>query len=177
MQSIHVHSYKINIYCHAVVMKQPVNFLTTANRPFCSGLGPNVINKQFMIINGKVPKQPQCQWAPRQELLWGSLQYQCGPIGCDEKNISSCTCTTMSPKCFLKCSYQIDYVATCMYTGKQSLKYGTIVFTNFTTYWVQQELYFDKINATTFWIITHVCQHSHIPKQIRNRTISKLVVD
>ena len=46
----------------------------------------------------------------------------------------------------------------------------------FTPYW--KTLY--RVNAPTFWIITpkvfiirHLFQHSHVPKQIRNRTIPK----
>ena len=38
---------KINVHCHLVVMKQPVNFLVTAN----SGQGPDIVNNNIIISN------------------------------------------------------------------------------------------------------------------------------
>ena len=68
-----------------------------------------------------------------------------------------------------------------MTTGKQGLKYGTVALTDLSRNGNSENSVF-RVNALTFWIITpkvfiirHLFQHSHVPKQIRNRTIPKIV--
>ena len=65
------------------------------------------------------------------------------------------------------------------YTGKQGLKYGTVALTDLLRNGSSENSVF-WVNALTFWIITpkvfivhHWFQYSHVPKQIRNRTIQK----
>ena len=61
-----------------------------------------------------------------------------------------------------------------LYTGKQGMKYGTVALTDLSRNGSSENSVF-RVNALTFSIITpkvfiicHLFQHSHVPKQIRN---------
>ena len=66
-------------------------------------------------------------------------------------------------------------------TEKQGLKYSTIALTILLRIGKSENSVF-RVNALTFWIIIpkifiiyHLFQHSHVPEQIRNWTIPKIV--
>ena len=65
-----------------------------------------------------------------------------------------------------------------MRTGKQGLEYSTVALTDLPRNWSSEKSIF-RVIAPIFWItlkvfiVHHLFQHSHVPKQIRNRTMPK----